>query len=106
MSGPLSMEMSGDVRVCARCGTRIVTLASAIRMIWADVTDDTITADAVEEITAPVIGVWADVLCGPLCPPDSHQPSTATPASVPPEPSWSLRGSATARTAREGGGTP
>ncbi|MEV0345546.1 hypothetical protein AB0H88_07260 [Nonomuraea sp. NPDC050680] len=74
MSGPLSLEMSGDVRVCAQCGTRIVTLASAMRMIWADVTDDTIPADAVEQITAPVAGVWVDVLCSPLCPPGSHQP--------------------------------
>ncbi|MEV6983394.1 hypothetical protein AB0M95_19365 [Sphaerisporangium sp. NPDC051017] len=75
MSGTLSvLDMPDDVRVCARCGTPIVTLAAAVRAIWADVTDDMIPAAVVERITAPVTDVWVDVLCDPSCPPGAHEP--------------------------------
>ncbi|WP_326642305.1 hypothetical protein OG884_04135 [Streptosporangium sp. NBC_01755] len=75
MSGPLPMlDLPGDVRVCARCGTCIVTLAAAVRLIWADITDDVIPAEVVEQITAPVADVWVDVLCNPSCPPGDHEP--------------------------------
>lgn len=71
MSGPLLVsDMPGDVRVCVRCGTRIVTLAAAVRMIWADVMDDVIPAEVIE----PVTDVWVDVLCSPSCPPGDHEP--------------------------------
>ncbi|WP_326641461.1 hypothetical protein OG884_01855 [Streptosporangium sp. NBC_01755] len=75
MSGPLPvLDTPGDVRVCARCGTCIVTLAAAVRLIWADVTDEVISAEVVEQITAPVADVWVDVLCNPFCPPGDHEP--------------------------------
>ncbi|MFJ2029741.1 hypothetical protein [Streptosporangium sp. NPDC087985] len=75
MSSSLSiLDMPGGVRVCAGCGTHIVTLAAAVRMIWADITDDTLSADAVEQITAPVNDVWVDVLCNPSCPPVDREP--------------------------------
>ena len=75
MSGPLPvLDMPGDVRVCVRCGTCIVTLAAAVRTIWADLVDDMIPAEAVEQITAPVAHVWVDVLCNPSCPPGGHEP--------------------------------
>ncbi|MFF5110981.1 hypothetical protein [Streptosporangium sp. NPDC000509] len=70
MSGPLPIvDLSDGVRLCAGCGTHIVTLAAAVRLIWADVTDDVIPAEAVEQITAPVADIWVDVLCNPSCPP-------------------------------------
>ncbi|GAA2883970.1 hypothetical protein GCM10010517_47240 [Streptosporangium fragile] len=73
MSGPLSiLDTHGDVRVCAGCGTRIVTLAAAVRMIWDDVMGGAIPADVAERVTAPVADVWVDVLCSPLCPPGNH----------------------------------
>ncbi|MGJ6965683.1 hypothetical protein ACSDR0_27630 [Streptosporangium sp. G11] len=75
MSGPLSvLDMPDDVRVCVRCGTCIVTLAAAVRTIWADLVDDAIPADVVERITAPVTDIWVDVLCNPSCPPGDHEP--------------------------------
>ncbi|WP_440099939.1 hypothetical protein [Streptosporangium sp. H16] len=75
MSGPLPvLDMLSDVRLCVRCGTCIVTLAAAVRLIWADVTDDVIPAEVVEQITAPVADVWVDVLCNPSCPPGDHEP--------------------------------
>ncbi|MGW0587578.1 hypothetical protein [Streptosporangium sp. NPDC002607] len=75
MSGPLPvLDMPGDVCVCARCGAAIVTLAVAVRLIWADVTDDVLPAEVVEQIAAPVAEVWVDVLCNPSCPPGDHEP--------------------------------
>ncbi|MER6178793.1 hypothetical protein [Streptosporangium sp. NPDC001681] len=75
MSGPLSiLDLPDGVRLCAGCGTRIVTLAAAVRLIWADVTDDKISAETVEQITAPVADIWVDVLCNPSCPPGDHEP--------------------------------
>lgn len=77
MSGPLSIpDTPGGVpvRVCARCGTPVVTLAAAVRMIWADVVDDTIPADVVEQIVAPVTDVWGDLRCDPSCPPGAREP--------------------------------
>ncbi|GAA4207238.1 hypothetical protein GCM10022252_70610 [Streptosporangium oxazolinicum] len=75
MSGPLPIvDLSDGVRLCAGCGTHIVTLAAAVRLIWADVTDDVIPAEAVEQITAPVADIWVDVLCDPSCPSGDHEP--------------------------------
>ncbi|MEV4382610.1 hypothetical protein [Streptosporangium sp. NPDC049644] len=74
MSGPLPiLDLPDGVRLCAGCGTHVVTLAAAVRLIWADVTDDTISAEAVEQITAPVADIWVDVLCNPSCPSGDHE---------------------------------
>ncbi|GAA3023102.1 hypothetical protein [Streptosporangium longisporum] len=75
MNGPLPiLDLPGGVRICAGCGTRIVTLAASVRLIWADITDDVLPAEAVEQITAPVADVWVDLLCNPSCPPGDHGP--------------------------------
>lgn len=75
---PFIPDMPGSagvrVRVCARCGTPVVPLATAVRVIWADVTDDTIPAAVVERITGPVTDVWVDVLGNPSCPPGGREP--------------------------------
>ncbi|SFL06786.1 hypothetical protein SAMN05216275_15116 [Streptosporangium canum] len=75
MNGSLSLtDAHEDVRVCAGCGTRVVTLAAAVRMIWADVMDAAIPSDVAERVTAPVAAIWVDVSCNPVCPSDGGEP--------------------------------
>jgi DNA-binding FadR family transcriptional regulator len=45
--------------ICARCGTPIVTLATAVRTIWADALDGPMPTDLIERITAQVADIMA-----------------------------------------------